>query len=83
MPDPDPVPVPLQMPAQPPDVQGPIFEENIAPSEPFKYESNRETDKVESFADDKTVTFQATPLGLRSVVEILEQFANIFSKMSK
>ena len=35
------------------------------------------TDKVESFADNKTVTFQATPLGLRSVVEILEQFANI------
>ena len=79
VPDPDllPVLIPLQMPAQPPDVQGPILEENIAPSEPFKYESNRETDKVESFADDKTVTFQATPLGLRSVVEILEQFANI------
>ena len=45
--------------------------------DPFRYESNRETDKVESFADDKTVTFLANELGLQTVVNILEQFYNI------
>ena len=29
-------------------------------NDPFALESNRETDKVESFADDKTVIFLAT-----------------------
>ena len=45
--------------------------------EPFLLESNRETDKVESFADDKTVTFLATKIGLGAVCEILQQFETI------
>ena len=45
--------------------------------EPFLLESNRETDKVESFADDKTVTFLATEIGLRAVCEILQKFETI------
>ena len=45
--------------------------------DPFIYESNRETDKVESFADDKTVSFLATPEGLRAICQILEDFSMI------
>ena len=42
---------------------------------PFDLESNRETDKVESFADDKTATFKATRAGLLATCEILENLA--------
>ena len=42
---------------------------------PFDLESNRETDKVESFADDKTATFKATRAGLLAICDILENFA--------
>ena len=45
------------------------------------FESNRETDKVESFADDKTVIFLATEAGLSAIWEILSQFEN-FSSLS-
>ena len=45
--------------------------------DPFSYESNRETDKVESFADDKTVTFLATREGLQVLCSLLDQFSNI------
>ena len=44
--------------------------------DPFALESNRETDKVESFADDKTTTFLATRAGLEAICEILAVFAN-------
>ena len=49
----------------------------LVAQEPFLLESNRETDKVESFADDKTVTFLATEIGLRAVCEILQKFETI------
>ena len=49
---------------------------NLVP-DPFRMESNRETDKVESFADDKTVTFLATEEGLIAVCEILRDFESI------
>ena len=68
MPDPVPIPVPIPVPAQRPDL--PIeFLPGVANvnryaahlrlriNDPFALESNRETDKVESFADDKTVIF--------------------------
>ena len=42
---------------------------------PFDLESNRETDKVESFADDKTATFKATRAGLSAICKILKNFA--------
>ena len=45
--------------------------------DPFSCESNRETDKVESFADDKTVTFLATREGLQVLCNLLDQFSNI------
>ena len=69
-PDPDPVPAPQHNPA--------VFP--IRPArmvhDPFALESNRETDKVESFADDKTTTFLATRAGLEAICEILADFAN-------
>ena len=45
-------------------------------NDPFSLESNRETDKVESFADDKTVIFLATETGLSAIREILNCFTN-------
>ena len=77
-PDPDIGPVldPVVVPAPAP---------NIAP-DPFRLESNRETDKVESFADDKTVTFCATRVGLDAICKILRDFSKIsglFCNMDK
>ena len=63
-PGPVPAPVPLREPVQ------------ARVHDPFALESNRETDKVESFADDKTATFRATGEGLAAICEILENFAS-------
>ena len=56
-PDPPQAVVPVPVPA-------PVEINNRLLPDPFSFESNRETDKVESFADDKTVTFLATREGL-------------------
>ena len=71
-----PVPVPAPDPGQPQPFL-PVPVRGQEPTDPFFFESNRETDKVESFADDKTVTFLATPDGINAVCTILEQFATI------
>ena len=89
---PGPVPVPLRVPVPgPARAPVPAFEflpgvanidinlgaHQIPNIDPFSMESNRETDKVESFADDKTVTFLATLEGLSAVREILQQFESL------
>ena len=71
-----PVPVPAPDPGHPEPFL-PVPVRGQEPTDPFFFESNRETDKVESFADDKTVTFLATPDGINAVCTILEQFATI------
>ena len=83
---PGPIPVPLRVPVLGP-ARAPVAAYEFLPGvanidvnrgahqipnlDPFSMESNRETDKVESFADDKTVTFLATLEGLSAVREIL------------
>ena len=88
---PGPEPVPEEAPVPDPVQRFPLFEilpgvanvrQNIGQAinlvpDPFRMESNRETDKVESFADDKTVTFLATEEGLIAVCEILRDFEAI------
>ena len=69
---PDPAPRPGPVPAPVP-LQDPV---RARVHDPFALESNRETDKVESFADDKTATFRATREGLAAICEILEIFAS-------
>ena len=66
----DPAPAPAQ--AIAPD---PVRRDPHGIWNPFELESNRETDKVDSFADDKTATFLATREGLIAVQEILDNFA--------
>ena len=70
------VPVPVPAPALDPELAGEginvLRHEN---NNPFHLESNRETDKVDSFADDKTATFRATREGLAAICEILGNFA--------
>jgi hypothetical protein len=41
------------------------------------YDSNRETDKLEGFADDGTVMAKASPLALQAITQNLELFAGI------
>ena len=82
--DPVPIPVPalVRRPAQPIEFLPGVANIDInainlplLPDDPFALESNRETDKVESFADDKTVIFLATEAGLSAAIrEILNQF---------
>jgi hypothetical protein len=43
----------------------------------FFYEKNRETDKVEGFADDGTVMAQATPEAIEAIHEILSNFERL------
>ena len=79
---PGPIPVPLRVPVPGP-ARAPVAAYEFLPGvanidiirgahqipnlDPFSMESNWETDKVESFADDKTVTFLATLEGLSTV----------------
>ena len=81
----DPVPIPalVHRPAQPieflpgvANIDRNAINLPLLPDDPFALESNRETDKVESFADDKTVIFLATEAGLSAIREILSQFEN-------
>ena len=74
VPDPVPIPVPVRRPALPieflPGVAN--VDRNTANlplllDDPIALESNRETDKLVSFADDKTVIFLATEAGLSAI----------------
>ena len=73
-PVPIPVPVPVRRPALPIELLTGVANLNrnaanlrLRINDPFALESNRETDKVESFADDKTVIFLATEAGLSAI----------------
>ena len=79
---PEQVPVPAHVPVPDPPPSPPGLDPALpAPARPewgpFDLESNRETDKVESFADDKTATFKATRAGLSAICDILENFAHL------
>jgi hypothetical protein len=55
------------------------IEKNFDPADRdfFSYDSHRETDKLEGFADDGTVMALATPICIDAIKETLQNFANV------